>query len=119
MITRLVVLLALLFGVGAYVYATPQKPTLIVEESGIKISLYQSQPCTDEKMLQILGVQIREEFVSKFRAAFLMWYGEPYKACYLELGEEPDQMILIIGEDGEPINPPYGIPKSLFQPEGI
>ena len=72
-------------------------------------------PCVNEKVLKHLHANVQEKFIPKFKAAVLHYGGKDWASCWILYG----QAVLSYDEEGEPFNPPYGVPRSMFKEDSV
>lgn len=68
-------------------------------------------PCVDKEVLGYLHEHVLDD--RRFKKAELLWEGEPYGACWIEINGR----VHPIGSDRKPIQPP--IPRAVFKDESV
>lgn len=109
--------IALLIAVGwptganaALVFKHPQG------SNGQPVSLrLMDTPCSNEKVLKYIKTNVQERFVPKFKNAVLHWAGKDWASCWVEY----DGNVYSYDEEGEPFNPPMGVPFKLFRDDSV
>jgi hypothetical protein len=105
----LALLISAFNAIGAEVYKA-------TSGAGLPVTLRITQsPCTDVNVLSHLKAGIQEKYIPMFKRAVLNWEGKVFEACWMQLGDT----VLAIDSEGDPFNPPYGVPRSKFRDESV
>jgi hypothetical protein len=105
----LALLISAFNAIGAEVYKA-------TSGAGLPVTLRITQePCTDVNVLSHLKAGIQEKYIPMFKRAVLNWEGKVFEACWMQLG----QTVLAIDSEGDPFNPPYGVPRSKFRDDTV
>lgn len=81
-------------------------------------------PCSDARVLEHLRAKLPSHMVAEFKAATLHWGGRDWASCWTEIvlvdqtGRE-HKSVFSVDEEGDPLNPPYGIPRRHFREDTI
>jgi hypothetical protein len=105
----LALLISAFNAIGAEVYKA-------TSGAGLPVTLRITQePCTDVNVLSHLKAGIQDKDIPMFKRAVLNWEGKLFEACWMQLGDT----VLAIDSEGDPFNPPYGVPRSKFRDDTV